>query len=151
MNFLQNNNYNTPSAAYSHSAETTAYTSIFMRGVFKWMGIAMAITAFVAYQFSSSEALMQSLITQEGGMTMLGWVVMLAPLGFVLLMSFGFQKLSSGTLTLLFGVYAILMGMSLSFILLIFTAASLFQTFYSYCRHVRDNGRGRIYYQNRPY
>ena len=129
MNFLQNNNYIAPSAAYRHSAETTAYTSIFMRGVFKWMGIAMAITAFVAYQFSSSEALMQSLITQEGGMTMLGWVVMLAPLGFVLLMSFGFQKLSSGTLTLLFGVYAILMGMSLSFILLIYTAASVFQTF----------------------
>ncbi len=54
---------------------------------------------------------------------------MLAPLGFVLLMSFRFQRLSSGTLTLLFGGYSVIMGMSLSFILLAFTASSVFQTF----------------------
>ena len=89
----------------------------------------MAITAFVAYYFSSSEALMSSLFSPEGGMTVLGWVVMLSPLGFVMAMSFGFQKMSSGTLTLIFGGYSIVMGMSLSFILLIYTAASIFQTF----------------------
>lgn len=127
--YPNNRNSNSQFTTYSGSGETTSFTSTFMRGVFSWMGIALAITAFVAYYFSTSEAFMQTLISEQGGMTMLGWVVMLAPLGFVMLMSFGYQKLSSGTLTLLFGVYAVLMGMSLSFILLIYTAASIFQTF----------------------
>mgnify|MGYP006279077307 CR=1 FL=1 len=100
----------------------------FMRRVFSWMGIALAITAFVAYQFSTSTALMSALVTQQG-LTGLGWIVMLAPIGFVLLMSLGYQKFSASTLTLLFGAYSVLMGMSLSFILLVFTAASIFQTF----------------------
>jgi FtsH-binding integral membrane protein len=60
---------------------------------------------------------------------MLGWIVMLAPIGFVLLMSFGYQKLSASALTLLFAAYAVIMGMSLSFIFLIYTSASIFKTF----------------------
>jgi FtsH-binding integral membrane protein len=62
-------------------------------------------------------------------MTILGWVVMLSPLGFVFAMSAGFQRFSSGTLTLLFGAFAVLMGMSLSFIFIAYTSASIFQTF----------------------
>ncbi|MGM0567178.1 MAG: Bax inhibitor-1/YccA family protein [Bacteroidota bacterium] len=127
--FPQNRNQNSFATSYSQPAESTAFTATFMRGVFKWMGIAMAITAFVAYYFSSSEALMSSLVSSEGGMTVLGWIVMLSPLGFVMAMSFGFQRMSSGTLTLIFGGYSIVMGMSLSFILLVYTAASIFQTF----------------------
>jgi len=114
-------------STYSGPASASVAKS-FMQRVFSWMAIALAITAFVAYYFSSSQALMSALITQQG-LTGLGWVVMLAPIGFVLLMSFGFHKLSSGTLTLIFGAYAVVMGMSLSFILLAFTAASIYQTF----------------------
>jgi len=62
-------------------------------------------------------------------MTVLGWVVMLPPFGFVLAMGMGFQRFSAGTLTLLFGVFSVLMGASLSFILLIYTASSVFLTF----------------------
>lgn len=102
----------------------------FVANVFAWMGIALAITAFTSYYFASNENLIFALINPEtGGFTMLGWIVMLAPLGFVLLMGMGFNKFSAGTLTLLFGVYSILMGASLSFILLIYTSASIFKTF----------------------
>lgn len=126
--FPQNNNQNYSfQTSYAGPASASVARS-FMQRVFSWMAIALAITAFVAYYFSSSEALMSSLITQQG-LTGLGWVVMLSPIGFVLVMSFGFQKLSSGTLTLIFGAYSVVMGMSLSFILLVFTAASIFQTF----------------------
>jgi hypothetical protein len=62
-------------------------------------------------------------------MTILGWIVMLAPLGFVLAMGMGFQKFSAGTLTLLFGVFSILMGASLSYIFLIYEIGSIFLTF----------------------
>jgi FtsH-binding integral membrane protein len=110
--------------------ETKDLAKNFMANVFSWMGIALAITAFTAYYFASSENLIYSLVNPEtGGMTILGWVVMLAPLGFVLAMSAGFQKFSASTLVLLFGLFSILMGASLSFILLIYTSASIFKTF----------------------
>jgi FtsH-binding integral membrane protein len=63
------------------------------------------------------------------GLSMLGWIVMLAPLGFVLLMSLGFQRLSPAIMTLLFMAFSVLMGMSLSFILLVYTGSSVFKTF----------------------
>jgi FtsH-binding integral membrane protein len=101
-----------------------------MSQVFTWMTLAMIVTALTAYWFASSEAAIRSLINVEtGGLTGLGWIVTLAPLGFVLLMSFGFQRLSAMALTLLFIAFAVLMGMSLSFILLVYTAASVFKTF----------------------
>ena len=102
----------------------------FMTQVFGWMTLAMIVTAVTAYWFSSSPELVSSLRNVEtGGMTGLGWIVTLAPLGFVLLMSFGFQRLSPAVLTLLFISFSVLMGMSLSFILLIYTAASVYKTF----------------------
>ncbi len=121
----QNNYYQTTQAGF----ESKTLAKTFISNVFAWMGIALALTAFTAYYFASSEELIRMLIKPEGGMTMLGWIVMLAPIGFVLAMSLGFQKFSVGTLTILFGVYAVLMGASLSFILLIYTSASIFQTF----------------------
>ena len=111
------------------SREVTVAKS-FMTQVFGWMTLAMVVTACTAWWFSSSEALIGSLINfQTGGMTGLGWIVTLAPIGFVLLMSLGFQRLSPLALTLLFITFSLLMGMSLSFILLIYTKASVFKTF----------------------
>lgn len=102
----------------------------FMTQVFGWMTLAMVVTAVTAFWFSSSESLMRSLINVEtGGLTGLGWIVTLGPIGFVLLMSFGFQRLSPAILTLLFVTFSVLMGMSLSFVLLAYTAASVYKTF----------------------
>ena len=102
----------------------------FLSNVFTYMAGALSITGVIAYLFGSSETLLSYLINFEtGGMTTLGWVVMLAPLGFVLLMSFKFQKLSSFSLLMLFVAYSAVMGMSLSFIFLIYTSGSLVSTF----------------------
>lgn len=110
--------------------ETKDLAKNFVANVFAWMGIALAITAFTAYYFASNEKLIFSLVNAEtGGFTMLGWIVMLGPLGFVLAMGMGFQRFSANTLVLLFGGYSILMGASLSFILLMYTSASVFKTF----------------------
>jgi FtsH-binding integral membrane protein len=100
----------------------------FMAGVFTWMFIALAITAAVSYYVALTPAIMQLMITSTG-LSVFGWVVMLAPLGFVLLMSFRFQKLSAMTLTLLFVVYSVLVGLSLSFIFLAYTMGSIATTF----------------------
>ncbi len=110
--------------------ETGAIAKTFMASVFLWMTLAMVITAVTAYWFASDQALIGSLFNFETGkMSPLGWFVMLAPLGFVLLMSFGYQKLSPAIMTLLFIAFAVLIGMSLSFILIVYTAASVYQTF----------------------
>ena len=95
------------------------------------MAGALAITGVLAYWFSSSPALMSNLINYEtGSMTILGYIVMFAPLAFVLVMSFSFNKLSSFALLGLFVAYSAVMGISLSFIFLAYTAGSITSTFF---------------------
>jgi FtsH-binding integral membrane protein len=111
-------------------AQQLSVSKTFMSRVFSWMFLALVITAVTSYIFAANESLIRLLINPEaGGLSVLGWVVMLAPLGFVLLMSLGFQKLPSPVMAILFIVFAILMGMSLSFILLVYTASSIALTF----------------------
>jgi len=100
----------------------------FMAGVFTWMFIALAITAAISYYVAITPEIMQLMVTTTG-LSIFGWIVMLAPIGFVLLMSFRFQKLSALSLTLLFVVYSILVGMSLSFIFLVYSIGSIATTF----------------------
>jgi FtsH-binding integral membrane protein len=114
------------------STQALPVTKTFIANVFLWMTLALAVTAVTAYWFASSQELMGSLVNVTNGKTglsMLGWIVMLAPLGFVLLMSLGFQRLSPAIMTLLFMAFSVLMGMSLSFILLVYTGSSVFKTF----------------------
>ena len=59
------------------------------------------------------------------------WIVALAPLGFVLAMSFGLNKMSKGTPQILFWSFAIVMGLSMSTIFLRFTGESIAATFFA--------------------
>lgn len=98
----------------------------FLANVFLWMFIALGISAGFAYAFANDQSLLSLLINEQtGGRTGLGTIVMFAPLAFVLIMSFGMNRLSYPILTFLFIAFATLMGISLSFILLIYTASSI--------------------------
>ena len=59
------------------------------------------------------------------------WVVMLAPLAFVMVLSFGINKLSTGAAQALFWGYAAIMGLSMSTIFLAFTQTSIATTFFA--------------------
>ncbi|MEO6883400.1 MAG: Bax inhibitor-1/YccA family protein [Bacteroidia bacterium] len=109
--------------------ESGAMSKTFLASVFSWMFFALVTTGVVAYLFGHSASLLQMLITNTG-MTPLGYIVMFAPIGFVLLMSFGINKLSYPVLLLLFIAFSILMGMSLSFIFLAYTGASIASIFF---------------------
>ncbi len=109
-------------------AQNGSLAKNFISNVFSWMGIALAITAVVAYYFGTDMELISLLINEEG-MSTLGWVVMFAPFAIILLMNFGFNKMSYLSLIAVFMLFSVLMGMSLSFILLIYTSASVFKTF----------------------
>src|SRR3546814_13725816 len=59
------------------------------------------------------------------------WVSMLAPLAFVMVQSFGINKLSTTAAQAIFWAYAAVMGLSMSTIFLAFTATSIAQTFFA--------------------
>lgn len=104
----------------------------FLPNVFLWMFVALGLSAAFAYYFSIDESLMQLLVnTESGSMTTLGKVTLFAPLAFVLLMSFGLNRLSFPVLAILFVAYAAITGISLSFILLFYSSSSVFTCFIS--------------------
>jgi hypothetical protein len=104
----------------------------FMANVFAYMFMALGISALFAYLFASNPELRQYLINDTNtGLNALGYIVMFAPIGFVLLMSFGFSKLSAPVLILLFVVYSALTGISFGFILLRYTSGTVLACFLS--------------------
>lgn len=124
-NIEENKNYQ-----FDNTFEIASAVKTFMTGVFTWMFLALSVSAITAYIFGTSQELFSMLVnTETGGMSGLGYFIMFAPFGFVLLMSFGFNKLSSPVLTLLFAIFAVLMGMSLSFIFVAYTLGSIYATF----------------------
>ncbi|MBP2293938.1 Bax inhibitor-1/YccA family protein [Azospirillum rugosum] len=96
-----------------------------MLRVFNYMGAGLVLTGLVAFMVSSSPALMQTIF-----MTPLKWVVMLAPLAFVMVLSFGINRLSFASAQAVFWAYCAAMGLSLSAIFLVFTGASIALTFF---------------------
>ncbi len=76
-----------------YNSATTYSLNAFLNKVFIWMGVRMSITAIISYLFSIDASLI-SLLATDIGMTGLGYVVMLAPIAFALLMSVGFKRFS---------------------------------------------------------
>ncbi len=111
------------------SAQTGAVAKNFVSNVMTYMSAALAISGVMAWWFGTNDALVGMLVS-ETGMTGLGWLVMLAPFGLVLWMGFGMQRMSSTTMLTVFIAYSVLMGMSLSFIFLAYSQASIFTTFF---------------------
>lgn len=102
--------------------------SRFIANVFSWMVAGLVVTATAAY-YTVESGFISNLYNEAGGMSGLGWVVMLAPLGFILAMNLGFQRWSSLSLTLLFLTFSGVMGMSLSSIFLVYALSSITQVF----------------------
>lgn len=127
---LDRRNYIENSNSETYQEQSGTLVKSFLSSVFSYMAGALSITGIIAYVFGTSEALKNVMInTETGGMSMLGWIIIFAPFIFVMVMSFSFNKLSSFTLLLLFIVYSALMGLSLGFIFLAYTAASITTTF----------------------
>ncbi|WP_345949584.1 Bax inhibitor-1/YccA family protein [Mucilaginibacter sp. PAMB04274] len=102
----------------------------FIANVFMWMFVALGISALCAAAFAFKPELANLLrdpVTMRN--TGLGTIVMFAPIAFVMIISFGLNKISAPVLTLLFVVFAALMGTSLSFVLLVYTSSSVLGVF----------------------
>ena len=118
---------------YNQRTMNPAMERSFVSNVFLWMFAALGITAATAFLFGTNESLMSMLmqVTPQGGakVSVLGWIVTFAPFIIVLVMSARVNKMSVQQTVLWYVVYSILMGMSLSFIFWVYTAASIFKTF----------------------
>ncbi|ATW04391.1 Bax inhibitor-1/YccA family protein [Sphingorhabdus sp. YGSMI21] len=99
----------------------------YMLKVYNYMASGVLLTGIVAMLFASS-GLAQDIMFGGGP---LKWVIMLSPLAIVFAMSFGQNKFSTFTLQAMFWGFAALMGMSMSTIFLVYTGASIAQTFFA--------------------
>jgi len=113
--------------SYSSVSQTAVLvkTNSFIRSVYNWMAIALALTGFTAYYVSHNEAAVQ-LIYGTPGLIM---ILIFAELGFVFFLSARIQKIKATTATALFTIYSILNGITLSYIFLRYTSTSIVSTF----------------------
>jgi FtsH-binding integral membrane protein len=96
----------------------------YMQRVYSYMAGGLALTGIVAYVAASSG------FYQAVAATPFIWFVMLAPLGFVLVLSFGIQRISAAMAAALFWIYAAVMGLSLGSIFMVFTGISIARVFF---------------------
>jgi hypothetical protein len=109
----------------------------YMLGIYNHMTLALAISALVAlgaYMLGTTTGVNGRLALTPIGQALyvspLKWVIMLAPLAFVFLFSFRFEKMSYQSLVTTFYGFAAVMGLSLSTIFLVYTTASIVQVLF---------------------
>ncbi len=95
-----------------------------MMRVYNYMAGALGLSGLIAYLASSSPEFMQTIYGSP-----LQWLVMLAPLGFILALSFGIRRMSFATAQMTFWGFAGVMGLSLSSIFMIYTDVSIVRAF----------------------
>lgn len=111
----------TPSAAFDAGLRS------YMLSVYNYMASGVLLTGIVALLFASSGAA-QSIMFGPG---LLKWAIILSPLAFILVMNFGLNRMSTFGLQASFWGFATAMGLSMSTIFLVYTGASIAQTFFA--------------------
>ena len=121
---------NTPDFQRNFTVDEVSSSSLraFMNRVFGMMSLALVISGVVAYKMGTPE--MISYLIGPTGMTGLGWLVMLSPLAFILVMNFGINKLSPTALNLVFVGFAAVMGLSMSSIFLVYDFGTITKVFF---------------------
>lgn len=128
--FAQPQAYGQAQAAAGFDAGLRAY----MLNIYNYMASALALTGIVALVAGSSSAFMSAIYNvQDGhvvGMSGLGWIIALAPLGLVFWAVRGLQTMSLPKLQAIYWSFAVLIGLSMSSIFLTYTGASIARVFF---------------------
>lgn len=96
----------------------------YLRRVYNYMAGGLALTGVIAYVAATS-----GFYASIAG-TPLIWVVLLAPLGLVMFLSFRIERISLGAAQIGFWAYAALVGLSLAGIFLVYTGESIARVFF---------------------
>jgi FtsH-binding integral membrane protein len=98
----------------------------FVRSVYNWMFVGLAVTGLIAFYVSTNEGFMNFIF----GHRMVFWGILLAELALVFAISGMVNRMSAGTATGLFVLYSALNGLTLSVIFLLYTRSSIVSTFF---------------------
>ena len=107
-------------------AQTQLMINEFVRSVYNWMAIGLALTGFVAFYVANSESMMRLIF----GNQLVFFGLIIGELALVFTISARVQKIKASTATALFVLYAALNGATLSAIFLIYTRTSITSTFF---------------------
>ena len=113
--------------------QTQVRVNTFIRSVYNWMAIGLALTGFVAFYVSHSEAMLGLLFEVVGNQlkpTMLFYGLIIGELALVFSLASRVSKIQASTATALFVLYAALNGATLSSIFLIYTQSSITSVFF---------------------
>ena len=121
----QENWYDVDSLRRSDLSMSTAFPAL-MRKVFVWMTLALAITGLTAFGVATSP----SLVSMIFGSKVMFWGLIIAEFALVFAISGAIHKLSLSTATLLFILYSVVNGATLSVIFFAFSTAVIAMTFF---------------------
>ncbi|MDM8324497.1 Bax inhibitor-1/YccA family protein [Bacteroides gallinaceum] len=106
-------------------ANRTAQTALF-RSVYVWMTLALAITGFVALYVAKSYTLINAMAQNS----MMFWILLIAEVGLVMFLSARIHRISFTTTTILFILYSVLNGVTMSVLFMVYTMSSIATTFF---------------------
>jgi FtsH-binding integral membrane protein len=126
-----------PNQTAATSAVLDAGLRAYMLRVYNWMASGLLLTGIVSYVIAHTgamDAFYPLVQTATGRLvrapTPLAYLAMFAPLGFVLVLSFGVNRLSTSTVQALFWAFCVAMGASLTSIFVIYTGESIVRVFF---------------------
>jgi len=108
------------------STQAKVIVNSFLRSVYNWMAIGLAITGFVAFYVASSESLLRLIF----GNPLIFFGLIIGELALVFTISARVSKMKASTATSLFVLFAALNGATLSAVLIRYTMTSIAATFF---------------------
>jgi len=112
-----------PTLSGSWSADERV--TVFLRGVYGWMGCGLAVSALTGWLIGNSPTAVQLV----AGNRVLLWGLLIAQIGIVVWLSARVERMAASTASLLFILYAALTGVTLSFVVVAYTGESVATTF----------------------
>lgn len=113
-------------ASRERELEMSTAFPVLMRKVYLWMAMALVITGFTAYYVATNETILMAIFTNQ----VLFWGLVIGELALVIGLSAAINKLSLSTATLMFVLYSIINGVTMSFIFLAYTSSSITNVFF---------------------
>ena len=112
-------------ASYIPGAISDERIGAFLAKVYGWMFIGLLVTAITAFAVASSPTLVEFVFAER----LVFWIILIAQLGLVFYLSARVNTVQPATAAALFVLYSALVGVTSSLMLLVFTGASIAQTF----------------------
>jgi len=123
---MENQEFNYQDLSAERQFEVSEAFPVLMRKVYVWMTLALVITGMTAYYVATNETILTAILTNK----VLFYGLLIAELGLVFGVSAAINRLSLLTATLLFILYSVINGVTMSTIFLVFEVSSIAKVFF---------------------